>query len=102
MEPVDLWIDRAVLHFFTERGDQITYFELLKEKVKPDGFAIIAEFNLEGAKICSGLPVYRYNQEMLIEQLGREFELIDSFDYTYINPSGGERPYIYTLFRKIV
>jgi cyclopropane fatty-acyl-phospholipid synthase-like methyltransferase len=98
--PVDLWIDRAVLHFFTKNQDQNTYFNLLSRKVKSNGFVLIAEFNLNGATVCSGLPVYRYSKEMLIEKLKNNFDLIESFDYTYTMPSGAERPYIYTLFKK--
>jgi len=100
MKPVDLWIDRAVLHFFTERKDQDTYFDLLRSKVKRKGYVIFAEFNTNGAKVCSGLQVHRYNEEMLIKNLGTGFELIDSFEYTYIMPSGDKRPYIYALFKK--
>ena len=100
MKPVDLWIDRAVLHFFTGRKDQETYFDLLRSKVKRNGYALFAEFNTNGAKVCSGLPVHRYNEEMLMKRLGTEFELIDSFEYTYIMPSGDKRPYIYALFKK--
>ena len=100
MKPVDLWIDRAVLHFFRERKDQDTYFDLLRSKVKRKGYVIFAEFNTNGAKVCSGLQVHRYNEEMLIKNLGTGFELIDSFEYTYIMPSGGQRPYIYALFKK--
>jgi len=98
--PVDLWIDRAVLHFFTKKNEQDTYFDLLKSKVKCNGFVLLAEFNLNGATVCSGLPIHRYSKETLTEKLGTDFELIDSFDYTYIMPSGAERPYVYTLFKK--
>lgn len=98
--PVDLWIDRAVLHFFTEAGDQDTYFELLKSKVRKGGFVIFAEYNLDGATQCAGLPINRYNQEMLAEKIGNNFSLTDSFEYSYFMPSGAERPYVYTLFRK--
>ncbi|NOY95512.1 MAG: class I SAM-dependent methyltransferase [Chlorobi bacterium] len=99
--PVDLWIDRAVLHFFTEKNEQDIYFDLLKNKVKNNGFVLLAQFNLNGATVCSGLPVHRYSKKMLIEKLGSNFALIDSFDYTYIMPSRAERPYIYTLFKLI-
>lgn len=98
--PVDLWIDRAVLHFFIKKTDQDTYFDLLIGKIKSNGFALIAQFNLSGATMCSGLPVHRYNKEMLIEKLENNFELAESFNHTYITPSGAERPYIYTLFRR--
>jgi len=98
--PVDLWIDRAVLHFFTESIDQDTYFELLNSKVRKGGFVLFAEFHLTGATKCSGLPVHRYNEEMLAKKLGDDFTLINSFNHLYSTPSGAERPYIYTLFRK--
>jgi hypothetical protein len=98
--PVDLWIDRAVLHFFTEARDQDTYFELLKSKIRKGGFVLFAEFNLNGATKCSGLPIHRYNEEMLSAKLGDDFSLTNSFNHLYSTPSGAERPYVYTLFRK--
>jgi len=101
LEPVDLWHDRAVLHFFNEKSEQDAYFGLLKLLVKPSGFVIIAAFSLKGASTCSGLPVHRYSQEMIQERLGKEFTLIEAFDYNYIMPSGNERAYIYTLFQRL-
>lgn len=100
LKPVDLWNDRAVLHFFTKPEDQDTYFKLLKKLIKPLGYVIIAVFNTEGATKCCGLPVQRYNKEMLEEKLGNEFKLIDTFNYIYTNPFGDDRPYVYTLFKK--
>lgn len=100
LKNVDLWHDRAVLHFFTEKSQQDTYFELLKKTVKIDGFVILAEFNLEGAKKCAGLNVFNYNEMMLQDRLGHNFKLLKSFDYTYIQPSGNTREYIYTLFQR--
>ncbi|MFO7674398.1 MAG: class I SAM-dependent methyltransferase [Lutibacter sp.] len=97
---VDLWHDRAVLHFFTEEKQQKAYFDLLKGALKPKGFVILAEFNLEGAKKCSGLDVFNYNEEMLHERLGTDFVLLKSFNYTYTQPSGNTREYVYTLFQK--
>ncbi|MFK5982030.1 MAG: methyltransferase domain-containing protein [Flavobacteriaceae bacterium] len=101
IDPVDLWIDRAVLHFFTEEQDQDTYFNLLKSKIKLNGFVVLAEFNLQGAKKCSGLDVFQYDAKMLQNKLGDGYKLIESFDYTYTMPSGDEREYVYTLFNKI-
>ena len=100
ISPVDLWIDRAVLHFFIDKKDQDTYFDLIKNKVKEKGFVILAEFSLKGAKKCSGLDVKQYSKEMFQDRLGSDFEMVDSFDYIYTMPSGAERPYVYSLFRK--
>lgn len=100
IKPVNLWIDRAVFHFFTEIKDQNSYIELMNNKVEKEGYAIIATFNTKGATKCSGLPVKRYNELMLKEKLKPNFELIESFNYTYTMPSGDTRPYIYALFKK--
>ena len=100
LKNVDLWHDRAVLHFFTTSEQQQNYFDLLRKVISPKGYVILAEFNLEGAKKCSGLDVFNYNAAMLQERLGEEFSLLKSFDYTYTQPSGNTREYIYTLFQR--
>jgi cyclopropane fatty-acyl-phospholipid synthase-like methyltransferase len=101
LEPIDLWHDRAVLHFFNDLTEQDSYFNLVHKLVKLGGYVIIAVFNLNGALKCSGLPVYRYDDQMLQEKLGADFSLLEAFDYTYIMPSGDKREYVYTLFQRI-
>ena len=100
LEEVAVWNDRAVLHFFLKEEEQDAYFNLLKQVVKASGFVIIAVFALDGAEKCCGLPLQRYNAEMLQEKLGKDFELVETFNHTFINPYGGERPYVYTLFQR--
>lgn len=100
IDNVDLWIDRAVLHFFVEENDQKEYFKLLRSKVKKGAFVIFAEFAIDGARKCSGLPVLNYSANMLLERLGKDFKLLEEFDYSYTMPSGDNRPYIYTLFKR--
>ena len=100
IEPVDLWIDRAVLHFFNEAEQQNQYFDLLRRSIRSEGFALLAEYNLDGATKCAGLAVHRCNKEMLQDKLGGGFKLIDNFNHIYTMPSGDLRPYIYTLFQK--
>jgi len=100
LQGVDLWHDRAVLHFFNDPAERLGYYNLLRDLVKIGGYVIIAAFNLDGADKCSGLPVFRYDQHMLQDQLGEGFSLIKAFDYTYHMPSGDTREYIYTLFHR--
>jgi len=100
LEAVDLWHDRAVLHFFQDQKEQNIYFNLLKKLVKLNGCVIIAVFNLNGAEKCSGLPVFRYDEKMLEEKLGADFALTHSFNHTYHMPSGAPREYVYTLFKR--
>ena len=100
IKPIDLWIDRAVLHFFTRKKGRKTYFSLVNKLLKPGGHILFAQFNIKSAKKCSGLPVYRYNKAMLHENLSNEFKLIDSFDYNFVMPSGDLRTYVYALFKR--
>ncbi len=100
IDTIDLWHDRAVLHFFTEQKEQDTYFSLLKKIVKHQGYVLISTFNTRGATKCSGLNVHRYNKTLLKEKMGSDFKLIEFFNYTYTMPSGDTRPYIYTVFKR--
>lgn len=95
---IDLWHDRTMFHFLTEENQKEGYLSTLKGLVKVGGFVIIAVFSLEGAKKCSGLDVVNYDHTMISKFLGDNFELMEQFPYLYIQPSGGERPYVYTLF----
>jgi ubiquinone/menaquinone biosynthesis C-methylase UbiE len=96
----DIWIDRAVLHFLIEETEIQGYFENLNRIVKRNGYVMLAEFSLKGAQKCAGLNVHRYSVDELQKRVGNDFKLIKSEDYVYINPGGGERPYIYTLFKR--
>lgn len=100
LKTIDLWHDRAVLHFFTDEADRKTYFDLLKCLIKTGSYVILASFNLESATKCSGLPVYRFDKQMLQEELGEDFSLVEAFDYSYTMPSGDNRSYVYTLFKR--
>lgn len=98
---VDIWIDRAVLHFLTEEPDIEGYFRNVLAKLKVGGHALFAEFPPNGAPMCAGLELHRYSVDELSERLGEGFERVDSFDHTYTNPAGEPRPYIYSLFRRM-
>lgn len=96
----DIWIDRAVLHFLLEEVDIQGYFVNLQSAIKPGGYALLAEFSTMGARKCAGLELHRYSIEELTRRMGSEFELVKHEDYTYINPVGDPRPYIYALYQK--
>jgi hypothetical protein len=83
-----------------EEKDIESYFDNLKGILRPGGYALFAEFSLSGAPECAGLPLHRYSPEELTERLGSEFSLLCQSDYTFINPSGDPRPYIYALYQR--
>ena len=98
--PVDIWIDRAVLHFLTDEEDIKGYFTNLQSLLRVGGHAIFAEFSENGAPKCAGLTLHRYSLEELSERLGPSFDMIAHFEHTYFNPNGDPRPYIYALYRR--
>jgi SAM-dependent methyltransferase len=97
---VALWHDRACLHFMIEDSQQQAYVSVLKQVLRPDGYAIISAFAVGGADKCSRLDVINYDDAGLCDLLGEEFELKTSEQYTYTMPSGDLRPYVSALFRK--
>jgi len=48
---------------------------------------------------CAGLDLHLYSVEEMSARMRPEFELLRHEDYTYINPAGDPRPYIYALYR---
>lgn len=98
---IDFWIDRAVLHFLTDENDINGYFNNIYNKLKVDGYVLFAEFSSNGATKCAGLDLHRYSLEELKDRCSSNFKLVGHDYYTYHNPNGGERPYIYCLFKRI-
>jgi SAM-dependent methyltransferase len=96
----DIWIDRAVLHFLLDEAAIEGYFRNLRTILRPGGHVLLAEFALSGAPKCAGLEVHRYSSEEMAKRLGPEFELLRTEDFTFVNPAGATRPYVYALFRR--
>ncbi len=99
---VNVWHDRAVFHFLTDESDRQRYLSTLLRLLTPGGYIVIATFSLNGVDRCSGLPVRKYSAESIAEFLGAGFSLLHSFECTYSTPSGEARPYVYTLFRRVL
>ena len=96
----DIWHDRAVLHFLLEEEEYQSYVSNLESCIPVGGFAVIETFSLDGAEMCCGLDLRRYSKDMLVELLGENWQLLKSINHVYTNPSGGERPYISTVFQR--
>jgi len=98
--PLDLWHDRAVFHFLTERQDRTTYLEQMKRYLAPKGHAVIATFAEDGPTRCSGLPVVRYHPSALANELGGEFELVETRRVVHRTPAEKDQRFGYCLFRR--
>ena len=96
----DLWHDRAVFHFLTQRDERKAYLETLRQSLKPGGFVIIASFSLEGPPKCSGLDVMRYSPEILGRELGSDFALLNSCFERHKTPFNSFQDFVYCLYKK--
>ncbi len=96
----DLWHDRAVFHFLTQKADRDKYVEVLNHALKPGGHLIIMAFAIDGPKKCSGLDIVQYDAKKLQAELGDGFELVDSGGEVHVTPAGGEQKFAYFYFRK--
>ena len=96
--PVDVWHDRAVLHFLTDAADRARYVEHLRAALKPGGTALIATFAPDGPERCSGLPVVRYSPAALAELLGPSFTLVESLGHVHVTPAGVRQSFQYARF----
>ncbi len=97
---VDLWVDRAVLHFLLNEADIQTYFRNVTATVRANGYVLLAEFSKVGAPKCAGLEVHRYSIDEMNRRMGKEFKLIHHEDYMFINPFNEPRPYVYALYQR--
>jgi SAM-dependent methyltransferase len=101
LKPMDIWHDRAVFHFLTEREDRARYLRHLAETLKRDGAVIIATFAPDGPEKCSGLPVVRYSPETLAAELGEGFTLVQSLRHRHVTPWGTVQPFQYSRFARV-
>ena len=95
----ELWHDRAVFHFLTDAGDRDRYRANLCRALRPGGHVIIGTFAPGAPPRCSGLPVQRYDLDLLHETLGDAFELRRHQQEMHVTPGGVEQLYLYCEFR---
>lgn len=96
---VDLWHDRAVFHFLTDKADRQAYVAQVMQVLKPGGHLIVATFAPDGPTQCSGLPVQRYAAEDLQAEFGPAFEIVEHTEEHHVTPSGQVQHFIYCHWR---
>ncbi len=94
----DLWHDRAVFHFLTDKADRQKYVQALKRTLTPNGHVIIATFAIDGPMKCSGLNVARYDAPAICTELGGEFRLVEQVNETHVTPWNTEQKFSYFHF----
>jgi SAM-dependent methyltransferase len=100
LNKVDLWFDRAVLHFLISDYAITGYFNNIRDNVKSGGYVMLAEFSIGGAQQCAGLPVHPYCESEMGMRLGKDFSLKYSENFIFTNTYHDEKPYIYAVFQR--
>ena len=96
----EIWHDRAVLHFLLSDTEKETYVSNLESCIPSGGYAVIETFSTDGAPMCCGLNLHRYDEKLLESLLGENWSLVESRRHIHINPFGDSRPYISTIFKR--
>ena len=97
----DIWHDRAVFHFITDKESIEKYISLCNEYIGDGGKLIIGTFAEDGPLKCSGLEIKRYSVENLKELFKENFEFIEGFKKLHRTPFDTEQSFTFCVFRKI-
>ena len=96
----EIWHDRAVFHFLTRPDQRVAYVEQLVRAVQPGGHLVISTFGPAGPTTCSGLDVKRYDEKMLQDEFGKQFELIEGSRELHHTPEGITQEFLHCCFRR--
>jgi hypothetical protein len=101
LETLDVWHDRALFHFLTDRADRQRYAKLMRRTIPEGSHLIIASFADDGPRRCSSLDVCRYNAGSLAMELGTGFALVREARETHTTPWGATQAFFYGVFRRL-
>ena len=96
----DIWHDRAVFHFITNREGIKKYISLCNEYINKDGVLIIGTFAEDGPLKCSGLEIKRYSVDQISGLFKETFELVESFKMSHKTPFDTEQSFSFCVLRK--
>jgi SAM-dependent methyltransferase len=97
---VDVWHDRATLHFLIDEDDRRRYARTLRQALAPDGHLILATFAPGGPPQCSDLPVRQHQAADLQALVGSGFTLRRACTEVHKTPSGSRQPFTYCWLQR--
>ena len=97
----DIWHDRAVFHFITEKESIEKYISLCNKYIGKGGKLIIGTFAEDGPLKCSGLEIKRYSIDNLKELFKENFEFIEGFKKLHNTPFDTQQSFTFCVFKKL-
>jgi SAM-dependent methyltransferase len=96
---IDLYIDRATLHFFTTCPEKDHYFQQMKNLLRPQGYAMLGVFSKDNVAKCCGLDLQLWSLQSLQNRMS-DYNHLDSNEVPFIELNGNTRNYIYQFSQK--
>ena len=96
----DIWHDRAVFHFITDREGIKKYISLCNEYIKKEVILIIGTFAEDGPLKCSGLEIKRYSVDQISALFKETFRLVESFKMLHKTPFNTEQSFSFCVLKK--
>lgn len=100
-DSIDIWHDRAALHFLVDAEAVRRYVSLAEGAIALGGHAVIGCFAADGPERCSGLPVARRDPRDIAALFASRFKLIESRRETHLTPWGAPQRFAFALLRKV-
>jgi ubiquinone/menaquinone biosynthesis C-methylase UbiE len=98
--PFDLWHDRATFHFLTT-GEQIgRYLSNARAAVPRGGYLVIGTFSDRGPDKCSGLPIHKYTEDALAQELQIGFDKIRCITEDHRTPFNTVQNFLFCSFKR--
>lgn len=101
IKEIDIWHDRAVFHFLTDKQDIQKYVSIASESVVKNCYLILGTFSESGPEKCSGLPITQYSEKKFRDLFEPNFELIECFEETHTTPFNSEQNFIWVVFKRL-
>jgi len=96
----DVWHDRAVFHFLTERVDRERYIGIVGDAVCGGGKLVLGTFAEDGPTSCSGLPVCRYSADDLADTFAPSFAMVGHEREEHLTPSGATQSFTWAVLQR--
>jgi SAM-dependent methyltransferase len=97
---VDVWHDRAVLHFLVDEDDRRAYVAAVTRALAPHGRVVLATFAPDGPTSCSGLAVRRSDATELAALFGSGFTLVHTEREEHVTPKDVVQPFTWVVLAR--
>lgn len=94
----DVWHDRATFHFLNSTQEIEKYLSLARKSIT--SYLTIGTFSDRGPDKCSGLPIKKYSEAELQNQLSVGFEKIKCITEDHITPFNTIQNFLFCSFKK--